>query len=655
MPATPPPLPIMSTAKERKPKKPHYIPRPPGKPFKYHCFQCPFTCNEKSHLFNHMKYDLCKNSISLVTKQAKTPADSSPISTSIEPVDPATPAVPPLTAPVAVMSPLGQSQSPPMDILPEKRGTAEERETNPKGCDAPNASEISLSSPDKDADKQRTETTARPSAFSPVHRDSDKDTPPTVHKPEAFSPPVPPFYHPPSPWSRPAAFIPIPPFEHKQGNIPGSSYPAPILSECPAYVFPETPLLPVYSPYLLPGGLHEQDREHPIRPYVLDPQRPLLTRSLFPTPALLPMPEHHYRYIQSLHQTSPLHYGMYRAPEQHHPSITGSEHLRTEMYVRPMAAGEYGIYPHRHLQVEGRSTRLAGHDQGEGKVLRMSPKAGCAASGSPDRPSTTDFSQKDSGNAHSQPGGRNMASLHQSDEGAHTTQAVKSESASQAKFSPESQQEGFTPMDERLTEYKTETQVFVTKEKSGDEQEEKEMDENEEIVPLNLSKKQAADICSSSSSSGSSRSSPVPLEAQQDMPLNLSLRVTMEPLSCGSGGKVPPVRQRTPRDNALPSPDVCEEQKQSAAFALCQLAGSIHCDVNPERSPRSLSWDAGDSHAMPEAKSEAAETPATSSKVQKRSGCKAPNKVNQQQAKRVKPASCSGGNSRALRKRSRCS
>ncbi|KTG44415.1 hypothetical protein cypCar_00011448 [Cyprinus carpio] len=52
-------------AKERKPKKPHYIPRPPGKPFRYQCFQCPFTCNQKSHLFNHMKHNLCPVSTSI--------------------------------------------------------------------------------------------------------------------------------------------------------------------------------------------------------------------------------------------------------------------------------------------------------------------------------------------------------------------------------------------------------------------------------------------------------------------------------------------------------------------------------------------------------------------------------------------------------------
>lgn len=56
----------VSKHKERKPKKPHYIPRPWGKPYNYKCFQCPFTCMEKSHLYNHMKYSLCKNSLSLL-------------------------------------------------------------------------------------------------------------------------------------------------------------------------------------------------------------------------------------------------------------------------------------------------------------------------------------------------------------------------------------------------------------------------------------------------------------------------------------------------------------------------------------------------------------------------------------------------------------
>ncbi|XP_006894916.1 PREDICTED: uncharacterized protein C16orf11 homolog [Elephantulus edwardii] len=55
-----------SGARARRPKKPHYIPRPWGKPYNYKCFQCPFTCLEKSHLYNHMKYSLCKDSLSLL-------------------------------------------------------------------------------------------------------------------------------------------------------------------------------------------------------------------------------------------------------------------------------------------------------------------------------------------------------------------------------------------------------------------------------------------------------------------------------------------------------------------------------------------------------------------------------------------------------------
>lgn len=62
--------------KERKPKKPHYIPRPAGKPFRYQCFQCPFTCNQKSHLFNHMKYNLCDVSVSVSSRPGRREENS---------------------------------------------------------------------------------------------------------------------------------------------------------------------------------------------------------------------------------------------------------------------------------------------------------------------------------------------------------------------------------------------------------------------------------------------------------------------------------------------------------------------------------------------------------------------------------------------------
>ncbi|XP_010595826.2 proline-rich protein 35 [Loxodonta africana] len=65
-------------ARARKPKKPHYIPRPWGKPYNYKCFQCPFTCLEKSHLYNHMKYSLCKDSLSLLLNSPHWPCHHAP-------------------------------------------------------------------------------------------------------------------------------------------------------------------------------------------------------------------------------------------------------------------------------------------------------------------------------------------------------------------------------------------------------------------------------------------------------------------------------------------------------------------------------------------------------------------------------------------------
>ncbi|XP_051698109.1 proline-rich protein 35 [Oryctolagus cuniculus] len=85
-----------SRARSRKPKKPHYIPRPWGKPYNYKCFQCPFTCLEKSHLYNHMKYSLCKDSLSLLLdspdwsrRTAPSPRPRAP--TPDGPADPADP------------------------------------------------------------------------------------------------------------------------------------------------------------------------------------------------------------------------------------------------------------------------------------------------------------------------------------------------------------------------------------------------------------------------------------------------------------------------------------------------------------------------------------------------------------------------------------
>ncbi|KAM6165172.1 proline-rich protein 35 [Erethizon dorsatum] len=87
--------------RSRKPKKPHYIPRPWGKPYNYKCFQCPFTCLEKSHLYNHMKYSLCKDSLSLLldspdwTCRRAPPSPRPRVSTPDCPRDPPGPGIQP--------------------------------------------------------------------------------------------------------------------------------------------------------------------------------------------------------------------------------------------------------------------------------------------------------------------------------------------------------------------------------------------------------------------------------------------------------------------------------------------------------------------------------------------------------------------------------
>ncbi|KAI1886545.1 hypothetical protein AGOR_G00196880 [Albula goreensis] len=446
----------MSATRERKPKKPHYIPRPLGKPFKYHCFQCPFTCNEKSHLFNHM------NRVSTETRSGPTAAATATVTTPPPPQPTtavalrASPVTTPTVAVATVTTPLPREEG--AAPSPGRRaGDEEERSGSlPPPAEERDALERKDRSPTNEtAQRQRQpEPLARPSAFSPipVRRDSEKDMPSlpltAAQKPERFTAPVPPFYHPTPTW-RPAPMFATPPplhppppsFENKplpsQEKKSGLSHPAALIPEYPPYVYPDHALHhhPYYQPYLLSAGLHpEQDRDHPVRPYFLEAQRPLLPRPLFPSHTLLPLPEHHYRYCPSLHQATPFQYGLYRASDQHpsppFPPPEGGP-LPLDGYTRQLAPGEYGAYPHAYVLPDPHGAKppkdylggrggagLGGQqEQGEGKRPRMSPKAGCAASGSPDRPSAADFTQKDvSGGPHHPllPGATQPVSSHQS-------------------------------------------------------------------------------------------------------------------------------------------------------------------------------------------------------------------------------------------------
>ncbi|XP_036376857.1 zinc finger protein 750 [Megalops cyprinoides] len=709
----------MNTVRERKPKKPHYIPRPLGKPFKYHCFQCPFTCNEKSHLFNHMKYDLCKNSISLVSKMAK-PSTQDPSSARVSAERTSTPTAAtattpppppppvssvtanmrastpvtttittPTTTPATTPHPKEDNAAHRVESPPQPRSTEEERKEDqfaPTGDQSPPGAKARLTG--NEAERQQSETLTRPSAFSPIttRRDSDKELTPAAHKPEGFPSPIPPLYHPTPTWRPP--FVPPPSFEHKppsQDKMASPGQPPSVIPEYAPYVFPEHPLHPFYQPYLLPANLHEQDRMHPIRPYILDLQRPLLPRPLFPTHAPLPLSEHHYRYCQSLHQAVPFQYGLYRSPEsQHQPSFPESGPLSLETYARHLGPGEYGAYPHLYTQVDthGRLPKdcLAGRgvgpgvgrqDQGEGKRPRMSPKAGCAASGSPDRPSATDFTQKDSITHDSLSGETVSLTSHQSEGGSPTMQPIR-ESANLESSLQSSKQEGNLQQANRTSERTVEQPDTASSESdpkkmSENEEEEEAGDEEEDeedMVPLNLSKRDHARADHVTDLHTSRGSSPKLQDMLQDMPLNLSLRA-----SPGAAPGAPLSRSQSPQqgeanrchqppcDDSAADLQTCDEQKQTAAFALCQLASSSHCGLRTDTPPDTHSADSATPTTCP---SPAAEPAAACKpteqggrvKGQKRASSGGANRPpQQQQAKTAKTSN----SSRTLRKRPRCS
>ncbi|XP_002748902.1 zinc finger protein 750 [Callithrix jacchus] len=422
----------MSLLKERKPKKPHYIPRPPGKPFKYKCFQCPFTCNEKSHLFNHMKYGLCKNSITLVSEQDRVP--KCPKSNSLDPKQTNQPdATAKPASSKSVTNGLStfdlklQHSSAREDIKENLELQARETQRCPgqkpalhreSACGSP-APEAALGA------QPALESTARPSAFVPVgeHRLKGPDN---AEAPETLALPNPaakgtPFhtksaFHAPGyPWKASPPFLP-PEFPHKISSTKGlgtiSPYMHPTIPEYPPHFYTEHGLATIYSPYLLAGSSPECDA--PLLS-VYGAQDP---RHFLPHPG--PVPKHltptpptydHYRFFQQYHSNLPLPYGFYR-PESAFssyalrlPPVTGltrdhSSHLLEEATLVYPASSPFKLNPsdpnRKHIEFESpipeaKDSSKAGQRDTEGS--KMSPRAGSAATGSPGRPSPTNFTQ----------------------------------------------------------------------------------------------------------------------------------------------------------------------------------------------------------------------------------------------------------------------
>ncbi|NXJ76272.1 ZN750 protein, partial [Trogon melanurus] len=714
----------MSLLKERKPKKPHYIPRPPGKPFKYKCFQCPFTCNEKSHLFNHMKYGLCKNSITLVSEQDRV--IKCPKTSSLEPkqINQLDSTVKP-TSSKSVTNGLSNLDSKPQ--YPFAKEDAKEnvelqnQATNPAipGQKPAIQKELTPASTTESALSVQPllDSIVRPSAFVPVGEHRDTKGPETAEVSEiiSLSNKSSPFhtksaFHAPShPWKAGSPFLPE--FPHKVAPAKGfgsiSPYMQPMIPEYSPHFYEHR--LAIYTPYLLPGN--SECESSALSVYGTQDQRHFL-----PHPGPLPKPINpsayeHYRLFQQYHSTPPIPYGFCRPtdpPFYRFSHVAGinrdqNSHLMEEttlLYPGSLSPSQqYPLSSHKkQADYEKEMTLLhakshSKDDQNERENAKMSPLAGSAATGSPGRPSPTNFTQT-----------------------SHTCEGLfdlsnKSSSTSLGKYDqPDENFTAFRPV-RKSTDQPTPLQSVQTQQDRGDSptsinvtdedahtqnecrNNEGSLSNTEEdagIVPLNLSKKadtNAGPIHEHTYKATSKTESQNFLELQ-DMPLNLSvkdscntvsLKASFHSPSHDNGAETSPDTKTetsgadacnpknslnsacdkssfTARRNEaqdLRIIDSCDEQKQTAAVALCQLAayspGNARMDSEGQ-SPQDTNASATEAALN---SSDTQDTQCNQKvKGQKRTNQKESAK-SQQGTKRVRPNDCS--RVFTLRKRTRVS
>ncbi|XP_028310594.1 zinc finger protein 750 [Gouania willdenowi] len=543
----------METVQERKPKRPHYIPRPPGKPFKYQCFQCPFTCNEKSHLFNHMKYNLCKNSISLMSKKNSQSARQIKATTKAA-----------LVKSKETANMISSVQKTSSKNLPD-----EENKTNAKdddmeevnvGCDSPmtdisqTAENIDLGLDQEHRESIEEKDLPRPSAFSPVtpNRDGAEVFKEAVPQVEDSQPAAPTFTHPGFPWGS------IPP------SIPVKPLTSLMVPDYPPYLLPDRPL---YSPYYLPASHHVSEHNTTsFQSEFLNPQRPMALQPIVP-PHSTQFQPYAYTYCHPLHPGPPMPYAMYRPHELSMP-ITGHRYIPLDLYSANLSPKDYELYPRTHPtpNTPPVSSKEEIHQvRSEDKETRFSPKEGCSASGSPDRPIQAHIMQKDSEECQYSPKEESQTNLqqgqtHMSEE---TTAQLKSGTVDQGSsdgshFSSESVPEPHP--------------------KDGDHK-----DNTDDLTPLNLSTKHQNQKRIQSDhrlTCTDSRTIKMP-----ELPLNLCLRSSPgSPVHISSLNN--PENPQLQTNNALEE-EPCD-QRQTAALALCQLASAssaaMPCDFTVQPS-----------------------------------------------------------------------
>ncbi|XP_047213123.1 zinc finger protein 750-like [Girardinichthys multiradiatus] len=526
----------METDQERKPKRPHYIPRPPGKPFKYQCFQCPFTCNEKSHLFNHMKYNLCQNSISLVTQRnGHTPRQIKAVAkvVSVKSKD--------------CINVLPAVRS----ISPEKQGTEEKKEESRDdteeldvGCDSPvNKDNQSVAKPNTITDREiaendETKDLPRPSAFSPVtpNRDGAEALVSTVQRREHS--PASNINHPTNPWGR---------------TLPFKSFTPLMTPEYAHYFMPERPL---YPPYYLSRHIPVNDPNTPsFQPDFIDPQRSLVQPPLAP-PLGAPFPPYPYRYCHTLHPATPLPYALYRPDELSMP-IKGHRYFPLDGYGQSFGHKDYDLYMYSHSSHNSAHNSAQGeshHGQNADKATRLSPKEGCSALGSPDRPSQANIILRDSESSQCMTTGELETSLHLGQTPI-VVEAVTKDSRQ------EEYEETLLQLGRRHLDGGPNGRGLHSSLSDKDHQE-----ESDYAAPLNLSKR-------NQDHEEKPEHRLMSLDAGKvkgiELPLNLSLRASRHSPTYSSA---PSPSEDLPQRGDKDLDEEPYDQRQTAALALCQLA-----------------------------------------------------------------------------------
>lgn len=405
----------------------------------------------------------------------------------------------------------------------------------------------------------------RPSAFSPVtpNRDGAEAFKANVQQSDDQAP-VPTFNHPAFPWGAIPSSLPLKPF------------PPPMVSEYSPYLVPDRPL---YPPYYLPGSHHMNDpNSTSFRPEFLEHQRPVVPQPI--TPAHTPLfPPYPYRYCHSLHPGPPLHYSLYRPHELSMP-ITGSRYLPLDLYGTTFGAKDYDLYMHPRPSHNTVNTsggqEETDHGQSGDKATRLSPKEGCSASGSPDRPSHSHIIQKET----EAPQYTTLGELQSTSKRGQTAtvqQAIRTDSRQ------EDSVQGLLQLRTLHVHGGSVEQRLVS--------EQHEHDNAEDVAPLNLSTRDPDK--EKSPSENHMRCSDTKKRRGDELPLNLSLRASHRSLVHCFHLSTSEVLEQKPSTQLDEEP--CD-QRQTAALALCQLASASSaassCDISTADSPSEDSTEA---------------------------------------------------------------